>query len=75
MSRKTITLLALLAIGCVMLTGCKKKEEPVEFEIKTAEEYKADAAKDITPKNVETELEKMEREIIEDEKAERMEGL
>ncbi len=76
MYKKIMALVILLAIGCVILTGCKKKDEiKVDDEPKTRTEYDAEAEKDITEKNLDTELEKLEKEIAEDEKAERREGL
>ena len=74
MYKKIIALVVLLAVGCVILTGCKKKDE-LSVEPKTPEEYKAAAEKEITEKNLDTEMEKLEKELAEDEKAERLEGL
>ena len=74
MYKKIIALVILLAIGSVVLTGCKKKGE-VSAEPKTADEYKAEAEKNITEENLDAEMEKLEKEIAEDEKAERLEGL
>ncbi|MHC4337526.1 MAG: hypothetical protein ACYSTG_06200 [Planctomycetota bacterium] len=59
-----ITAAAVISVFC--LSGCKKrpsKPEPGEEPIKTLEEYKAEAEKEITGKNLEEELERLEKEI------------
>ena len=74
MYKKVITLVILLAVGCVVLTGCKKKDE-ASVEPKTADEYKAEAEKDITKKNLDAELEKEIEALAADELEDRREGL
>ena len=74
MYKKIIALMILLAIGCVILTGCKKKDE-APVEPKTADEYKAEAEKEITEDNLEAELQKEIEALAADELEDRREGL
>ncbi|MBW8036146.1 MAG: hypothetical protein FVQ79_11075 [Planctomycetes bacterium] len=54
-------LLLLVAIGCVLCySGCKKDPD---VEIKSAEEYKAEAEKEINSSNMMSELDKIENEV------------
>ena len=66
MYKKVIALVMLLVISCVIITGCKKKGEAA-FEPRTPEE--------ITSENLDTEMDRLEKEIAEDERRERSEGL
>lgn len=75
MYKKIIYLIVILAIGCVIITGCKKKDDVTADGPKTPEQYKAEAEKEITEENLSSELEKLDKEIAEDEMAERREGL
>lgn len=61
-----LVVIAAVAIG---LAGCSKKEEPAE-PVKTADELKAEADKEITQENLASELDKMEAEIEADAAAE-----
>jgi len=68
MLRKLI--LILLTVGLLGFCGCKKKStEPApeeEVVVKTVEQYKAQADKEITEKNLDAELDKLEKEVNED---------
>ena len=59
-----VMVLAVLAIG---FGGCGKSEPPVEEPVKTAEEFKAEADKEINAENLDAELDKLEEEIEADQ--------
>ena len=67
MLKKILIIMTILFICFGTLTSCKKKSEPpepaAEDVVKTAEEYKAQAEKEITAENMEAELEKLEKEL------------
>ncbi|MHC4132343.1 MAG: hypothetical protein ACYSSP_07590 [Planctomycetota bacterium] len=64
MLRKTL-LIALMLSMCFFLIGCKKKSTPAETTedvvVKTQAEYQAEAEKEITPENMEAELDTLEK--------------
>jgi len=63
MIRKLLVIAAVLAIGVFYLGGCKKKpEQPA----KTMAEYETDAKEQITEKNMNEELEQIEKSVEED---------
>ena len=80
MLRKILIIAVVLAIGFFCLSGCKESsskpevgtsETEVEQEaVKTQAEYKAEAEKEITKENMDTELEDLEKTIEEDIAAE-----
>ncbi len=57
-----IFLLTAFIVSVFILSGCKEKQP-------AAEDYKAEAQKQITPENLDEELEKMEQQIQQDETA------
>ncbi len=66
-------LLLLVAIGCVLwCSGCEKDSPDAEIsvEVKSQEEYKTEAEKEIDASNVASELEKIENEVEADIAAE-----
>lgn len=65
MIRKTVWL-AGIVLAIAVLTGCKKETPPAvqtNEPVKTAEEFKAEADKQITAENLDTELDKLEQEV------------
>ena len=62
MYRKILIVILAVALCLASLTGCKKSEP----EIKTKEEYKAEAEKQINRENMESELELLEKSIEKD---------
>lgn len=65
MIRKTVWL-AGIVLTIAVLTGCKKETPPAvqpNAPVKTAEEFKAEADKEITAENLDTELDKLEQEV------------
>lgn len=62
MIRRIFAAVIVIAIGASFIVGCKK-DEPAEEAVKTAAEFKAEAEKEITEENFESELERMEKEI------------
>ena len=69
MHKKIISLMILSVIGCIFFIGCIANNK-ADFEPKTSEDYKAEAENQITKENLQSELEKLEKEIAEDEEAE-----
>lgn len=68
MIRKTVWM-AVMVLAIAVIAGCKKETSPtVESTepVKTAEEFKAEADKQITADNLDAELEKMEKDIESD---------
>ncbi len=66
------TLFVLLSIGIIFalaFCGCKKKS-PEPAGSKTEAQYKADAEKEITEENMETQLDKLEKDLEADVNAE-----
>ncbi|HOK94761.1 MAG TPA: hypothetical protein PK052_05295 [Anaerohalosphaeraceae bacterium] len=56
--------LLLTAVLLLAASGCGRKEQPpAEPTVKTAEEFKAEAQKEITAENLSAELDKMEKEV------------
>lgn len=56
--------LLLTAVVLLAAAGCSKKEQPAaEPAVKSAEEFKAEAQKEITEENLAAELDKMEKEV------------
>jgi len=64
MNLKTTSLIVLLVL-CLAGFGCKKKggESAEQMTLKTAAEFKQEAAKEITEKNLSDELSKLEQEV------------
>ena len=62
MIRKSLVLLAVVAITAFSLTGCKEKSEPQVQSI-TIDQAKQAAEKEITQENLDAELEKMQNEM------------
>jgi hypothetical protein len=66
MIKKIVTLVLVSAVASVLVCnviGCKKKTEPAAEEVKTAEEYKAEAEKEITEENMEQSLSDIEKNM------------
>lgn len=66
MLRKTFLIITVTAMCFWGLSGCKKStgdKESEDAQIKTLEEYKADAAEQINEKNMGKELDKLEKEL------------
>jgi uncharacterized protein HemX len=66
MLRKVLSTALVAAIVGLCLGGCSKKStqaEPNEQAVKTVEEYRAEAKRDINEDNMAEELEKMEKEV------------
>ena len=57
--------IAIVALAALALTGCKKESPkvPANPPTKTAEEYKAEADKQITAENLDAEMDKLEKEV------------
>jgi|GEM_PF-2779427 len=80
MLKKTIVLMIVLSLVTCLAVGCQKKQpappppaggttttpEGQAVETKTAEEYKAEADKDINKDNMQSELDKLEQEVKSD---------
>jgi len=60
MLKKIFIILAIASLLCIL--GCKKSE-PAAEPIKTAEEYKAEAEKQISEENMNSTLDSLEKEI------------
>ena len=62
---RKIVAVAIVVLGFVSLVGCSDEgqQAPPAEQTKTAEEYQAEAEKEITAENVEDELDKLENEI------------
>jgi hypothetical protein len=82
MLRTILIIAALPAIIALGVSGCKKSPdqtgtqtevegEPNESTAKTLAEYEAEAEKEITAENMQAELEKLEKEINRESRAER----
>ena len=77
MLRKTFLIVAMVALMGLCLTGCKKSSDdsgstavsPPPPEVKTAAEYGSEAEKEITKENMASELDKLEKEIETDIRA------
>jgi hypothetical protein len=65
MLRKLIAVWIVVALVSLGLAGCSddSQEAPPPEQLKTAEEYQAEAEKQITEENVEDELDRLEQEI------------
>jgi len=66
---KVLIVVTAAAISIFCLNGCKKRPSepaPGEGPVKTLAEYKAEAEEEITEKNLEEELARLEKEIEED---------
>ncbi len=63
MKLKKLALVILIAILTISLYSCKKKEEPQEIEVKSKQEYKQQAEKEISEENMDEELQKLQEEI------------
>lgn len=71
MWRKLHIIFVIVALGCLILTGCKKKSPDTEVEqVKTTAEYEAEAEQEINMSNMAAELERMEKEIAAEEQLE-----
>ena len=72
MLKKIFIVAVVAAIAISISSGCKKDEGQTESDtiVKTAAEYAADAEKTITEKNMDAELEKIEKELEEELSAE-----
>ena len=73
MLRKVLVIIALTAITISCISGCKKRsaeDEPEQITLKTMAEYEAEAKKQITKKNMASELDKMEKAIDQELNAE-----
>lgn len=66
MLRKVLTLLTLLSIFALVLTGCKEKTEAETVKPVSEDEAKQVAEKEITSENLDEELKKLEEEISAD---------
>ena len=69
MTRKVLSILLVFVLMGLFVGGCKDKE-PTEERVGTMEEYRKQAEKDITEKNAEKELQKLQEEINTDIRAE-----
>ena len=63
MSRKTLILIMAVLMMTAVFAGCKKEPSESGDVVKTAEEYKAEAEKEINADNMADELEKLEKSI------------
>jgi hypothetical protein len=65
MLRKTLLVFTAAVISLSALAGCKKRSEPEPQpqQVKTKAQHEADAENEITKQNMETELERLEKEI------------
>ena len=71
MLRRTLMLVVLMLSTCTLfVNGCGSDEGDTDVEVKTAEQYKAEADKEIDKANLQDELEKLEKEIDSDTPAE-----
>lgn len=68
MWRKLHIIFVIVALGCFILTGCKKKSSEAE-QVKTTAEYEAEAEKEIDTSNMAAELERIEKEMAAEEQA------
>jgi len=69
MLRKILIILAVASIGVFCLNGCKKRageSESGEVVVKSMAEYEAEAKKEITPENMDAELDKLEKSVDRD---------
>ena len=72
MLRKAFLIVAIVALTGLALTGCKKSNDesdtskPKPPQVKTTQDYNTEAENQITRENMETELEKLEKEIEKD---------
>jgi len=71
MLRKLLVIAAATALVVALASGCKKSPEepqsqPAEQEVKTAQEYEAEAEREITKENMEEELAKLEKAVDQD---------
>ena len=57
MSKKTLIAISLIALAFFFTSGCKK------VDTKSQVDYQADAKKEITQENMDTELEKIEKSM------------
>jgi nitrous oxide reductase accessory protein NosL len=65
MLRKLIAVVAIVALT-IMAFGCRKKpaaETPQKMEVKNQAEYNEMAKKEITPENMQAELDKIEKQM------------
>lgn len=66
MSYRIIVLICCAALCLGSLAGCSKSDEPADSnteQVKTMQQHREDAAKEITEENMEEELEKLEQAI------------
>ena len=66
MIHRILVLICCAGLCLGSLTGCGKSEEPVtsdDEQVKTIQQYKEEAAKEINEENMEEELEKLEQAI------------
>jgi PBP1b-binding outer membrane lipoprotein LpoB len=65
MLRNIAAVCMIVVLSSLCLVGCSdnNQQAPPAEEVKTAEEYKAEAEKEITEENVADELDKLEQEI------------
>ena len=71
MLRRTLILVVLMLSTCTLFVdGCGKDEGDVDVEVKTAQQHKAEADKEIDKSNLQGELDKLEKEIESDTPAE-----
>lgn len=70
MLHKTFLIVALTTLMALGLTGCKKSSDesdtPKPPEVKTIQDYNSEAEKQITKENMESELDKLEKDIEKD---------
>jgi len=77
MCRKILVMAVAIALSAAFIGGCKKSSqepqtppaeanESAEQQVKTLEEYKAEAEQEITKENMQDELAKIEKEVDED---------
>jgi hypothetical protein len=62
MRLRELTVLALAGIIANFTIGCKEKSAPEET-VKTMQEYREEAAREITSENAEEQLDQLEKEI------------
>ncbi len=75
MLHKAFLIVAIAVLMGLGLTGCKKSSEESDTtkppEVKTAQDYNTEAEKEITMKNMDAELDKLEKDIERDIQLER----
>ena len=70
MFRKLVAIVVIVALAVVVI-GCRKtpsshQKAEVKVKVKSPAEYDAQAKKEITPENMQAELDKIEKEVQQD---------